>query len=154
EAGGTLTAARARNEGFVLLQSLHPDLEYVQFLDGDSELVDGWIETAGGVLERSPRTAAVCGGVRGGDREQSLVRRLMDMEWDRPAGTVLSCGGIFMARADAFRRAGMFDASVPFGEEADLCVRLRAQGLDILRIDEPMAVHDSGMVRFSQWWRR
>ena len=36
------TAARARNEGFARLLQLVPDIEFVQFVDGDCEVVDGW----------------------------------------------------------------------------------------------------------------
>src|SRR3982075_4453960 len=36
------TAARARNAGFALLRELAPQLEYVQFVDGDCELAQDW----------------------------------------------------------------------------------------------------------------
>ncbi|MEP6521805.1 glycosyltransferase family 2 protein [Microcoleus vaginatus DQ-U2] len=38
------TAARARNEGFARLLELAPDIEFVQFVDGDCEVVDGWLQ--------------------------------------------------------------------------------------------------------------
>src|SRR5262245_22561321 len=38
------SAARSRNAGFRELRRIHPDVEFVQFLDGDSELETGWIE--------------------------------------------------------------------------------------------------------------
>src|SRR5260370_6633566 len=38
------TAARARNEGFAALKSLHPEIEFVQFVDGDCELAPNWID--------------------------------------------------------------------------------------------------------------
>ena len=40
------TAARARNAGFQRLREIAPDLPYVQFVDGDCELVEGWAEHA------------------------------------------------------------------------------------------------------------
>src|SRR5580765_4625668 len=40
------TAARARNEGFAAFIALNPDIRFVQFVDGDCELVSGWLETA------------------------------------------------------------------------------------------------------------
>ena len=40
------------------------------------------------------------------------------------------------------------------GEEPELCVRLRAKGWRIWRLDAEMALHDADMTRFSQWWRR
>ena len=40
------TAARARNAGWRRLLQAHPDLQQVHFLDGDCELVDGWLPLA------------------------------------------------------------------------------------------------------------
>src|SRR5262245_41737335 len=40
------TAARARNAGFRRLRELAPDLPYVQFVDGDCEVVNGWLKRA------------------------------------------------------------------------------------------------------------
>ena len=40
------TAARARNAGFRRLRKIAPDLPYVQFVDGDCELIAGWPERA------------------------------------------------------------------------------------------------------------
>src|ERR1700722_5333515 len=44
-------AARARNEGFRRVGQLEPDLLYAQFVDGDCEVVAGWIEKAVAFLE-------------------------------------------------------------------------------------------------------
>src|SRR5688572_7667421 len=40
------TAARARNAGFERLSSLEPDAAFAQFIDGDCEVVNGWIDRA------------------------------------------------------------------------------------------------------------
>ena len=45
------TAARARNEGSKLLLQLAPSLDYIQFVDGDCELVGGWLETSAAFRE-------------------------------------------------------------------------------------------------------
>src|SRR2546423_8064559 len=37
------SAARARNTGFERLKEIAPDVDYVQFVDGDCEVIDGWI---------------------------------------------------------------------------------------------------------------
>ena len=37
------TAARARNAGFAWIRRHHADLAYVHFIDGDCELIDGWL---------------------------------------------------------------------------------------------------------------
>src|ERR1700720_1887507 len=55
------TAARARNLGFDRLQEIAPDIEYVQFLDGDCELVSSWPHTAISFLESHAQIGAVFG---------------------------------------------------------------------------------------------
>src|SRR4051812_38484166 len=45
------TAARARNEGFERLRAIDPEVRFVQFVDGDCELVDGWLERGRRELE-------------------------------------------------------------------------------------------------------
>lgn len=35
-----------------------------------------------------------------------------------------------------------------------MCFRMRAAGWRIRRIDHDMVMHDVGMTKFSQWWRR
>src|SRR5437867_1091080 len=37
-----LTVARARNAGFEYLLSRYDELDFIQYLDGDCELVEGW----------------------------------------------------------------------------------------------------------------
>jgi glycosyltransferase involved in cell wall biosynthesis len=53
------TAARARNAGFRRMREIAPDLLYVQFMDGDSELIDSWMERALSFMEMK------CGSWRG-----------------------------------------------------------------------------------------
>jgi serine O-acetyltransferase len=67
---------------------------------------------------------------------------------------VKSCGGDAMFRAEAFKAVGGFEASIAAGEEPELCRRLRAKNWTILRMSLDMTLHDSDMLRFSQWWRR
>src|SRR6056297_1110099 len=40
------TAARARNAGAARVAEMAPDTAYIQFVDGDCELADGWISAA------------------------------------------------------------------------------------------------------------
>src|SRR2546423_1391442 len=49
---------------------------------------------------------------------------------------------------------GGFDASVLAAEDEDICLRLRRKGWTIVRISAEMALHDAGMTRLGQWWRR
>jgi len=147
-------AARARNEGFERLVQAAPGLRFVQFVDGDCEVVAGWIERAAAELSARTDVAVVGGRRRERFPERSVYNRLADLEWDSPAGEVNSCGGDAMMRVDAFRAAGGFNPSVAAGEEPELCQRLRESGHKVLRIDAEMTVHDSAMLRFGQWWNR
>ena len=40
------TAARARNAGFARLEQVDPGIKLVQFVDGDCEVVQGWLDHA------------------------------------------------------------------------------------------------------------
>lgn len=148
------SAARARNAGFERFIQTNPDARYVQFVDGDCEVAAGWIDRARSELESRPDVAVVCGRRRERSPEASVYNRLADLEWETPIGETQSCGGDAMMRVDAFRALGGFDASVVAGEEPELCQRLRGAGWKILRIDAEITLHDSAMLRFSQWWRR
>jgi len=148
------TAARARNAGFDKALELQPDMVLVQFLDGDCELVPGWLEDAARGLRADDQVAVVCGGVRERERERSIYNRLCDLEWRAPPGPARTCGGNAMMRAAAFRQVGGFAPELIAGEEPELCLRLRRLGWGILRVERGMVLHDADMTRFGQWWRR
>lgn len=148
------TAARARNAGFERLLQLRPSLLAVQFVDGDCELAPGWLPNAGESMRLRNDVAVVCGRLRERFPEASVYNRLCDIEWNLPVGEIESSGGVAMVRASAFELSGGFDPALIAGEEPELCVRLRARGLKVLRIDREMALHDAAMTRFSQWWKR
>jgi len=148
------TAARARNAGFACASLHFPDIEFVQFLDGDCELAEGWLDRASVELGRRPEVAAVFGRRREIHPERSVFSKLCDLEWDGPKGEVKCFGGDVLLRASVIREAGGFDASLIAGEEPELCVRIRRKGWKILRIDAEMTSHDARITRFSQWWKR
>ncbi len=149
-----LSAARGRNAGFQHLMNRNPSLQYIQFVDGDSELDAAWLATAQSELDRDESVSIVCGQLRERFPDQSIYSLLCDLEWRKPTGEIPYCGGIFMVRADVFSKAKGFDPSVPAGEEPELCSRIRAAGGRIVRLDQPMAIHDANMTRFGQWWTR
>jgi GT2 family glycosyltransferase len=148
------TAARARNAGFQRLLETQPHFDYVQFLDGDCELAAGWLERAAAFLSRHEDVAAVCGRLREKHPERTVYNLLCDIEWDTPRGAARTCGGIAMMRVDALVAARGYRAELIAGEEPELCVRLRAAGWRIWRLDAEMAAHDAAISRFGQWWRR
>ena len=148
------TAARARNEGFACLQRLLPTMRYVQFVDGDCEVVDGWLPRALAFLDTHPDVAVVCGRRRERFPQHSVYNLLCDYEWDTPVGEAKACGGDALMRADAFAEASGFRPGLIAGEEPELCVRLRGNGWKIWRLGEEMTLHDATMTRFGQWWQR
>jgi GT2 family glycosyltransferase len=148
------TAARARNEGFWYLLQLNPELEFVQFVDGDCELAPQWLESGIEQLQLLDRVAVVCGRRRERFPHKSIYNRLCDLEWDTPLGETRACGGDAMVRVAAFQQVGGFNSRLIAGEEPELCLRLRQRNWKILRIRAEMTLHDAQMSRFSQWWNR
>jgi glycosyltransferase involved in cell wall biosynthesis len=148
------TAARARNEGAARLQALAPGLEYIQFVDGDCEVVAGWLDAATAFLDAHPDVAAVCGRRRERFPDRSVFNQLCDIEWNTPVGEAKACGGDVLMRAAALRQAVGYRDDLIAGEEPELCVRLRAKGWRIWRLDAEMTLHDAAMTRWRQWWMR
>lgn len=152
--GKPFTAARARNAGFQSLIAMAPGLAYVQFVDGDCEVSPTWIAQAVGFLESHPPVVAVCGRRRERFADRSVYNLLCDLEWDTPVGPAKACGGDVLMRVEAFKQVGGYREGLIAGEEPELCIRLRARGGSIWRIDAEMTLHDAAMTRFSQWWKR
>lgn len=148
------TAARARNAGFEHLLRVCPELEFVQFVDGDCEIQPAWLAKAEAFLRQKPEFAVVTGRRRERYPEASVYNRICDIEWHTPIGEMHWCGGDTMMRAAALKQVNGFDAGFIAGEEPELCVRLREKGWKIYRLDAEMTLHDADMHHFRQWWRR
>ena len=148
------TAARARNAGFFRLLELHPQLPYVQFVDGDCKVDENWIATALDFLEKNSDVAVVCGRRKETHPKSSIYNQLCDLEWDTPIGVAKACGGDALMRVVAVAAIKGYRENLIAGEEPELCVRLRQNGWRIWRLDAPMTLHDAGMYHFSQWWKR
>ena len=148
------SAGRARNEGFDHLQQNHKGIRFVQFVDGDCEVCDGWLGKVFDFLEVNPEYAVAAGQRHEKFPEASVYNRLCDLEWNTPVGEAESCGGDFMIRADAFAQVQGFNPTVVAGEEPDMCYRLRKNGWKVYRLDHSMTMHDAAISRFGQWWNR
>ena len=148
------TAARARNEGFAHLLKVNPQVKLVQFVDGDCEIVPGWLEKAEAEITSNRELAVVCGRRRERFPDRSIYNLLCDIEWNTPVGEVKACGGDAMMRVEAFEEVNGFDQNAIAGEESELCLRLRRRGWKILRLDAEMTLHDAQITHFGQWWRR
>ncbi len=148
------TMARGRNTGLDYLVDRHSYCQFVQFVDGDCEMVAGWIKTGLQFLENHQDYAGVCGNRSERFPDATIYNQLIEMEWQGRAGEVDACGGDAIYRIDRFQAAGCFNETMIAGEEADLCLRLRQLDFRLMRLDSPMTVHDANMQYFSQWWKR
>lgn len=148
------TAARARNEGAFFLVGTYPDIEFIQFIDGDCEVQPDWISTAETFLDENLQYAVACGRRRERFPEQTIYNQLCDIEWNTPIGDALSCGGDALIRVSAFKKVNGYRDTLIAGEEPEMCFRLRAMGWKIRRIDAEMTLHDAGMTQLLQWWNR
>ena len=152
-----LSAARARNEGFDQLLKRHPELRYVQFIDGDCTLEPGWLPAAQAALDEQPRRAAVIGHLSERHADATPYNRLCALEWKSKPGDLEdfgALGGLSMVRASVFRDLHGFNAQVIAGEDSELGVRMGLAGHVVTKLDHAMAIHDANMTTFKQWWTR
>jgi len=151
------TAARARNEGFGFLLLEYPELEYVQFVDGDCEFIAGWFASALSSFEQDEGDAALA-VVFGLRKErfpnESVYNYQADKDWQIEPGYTDTCGGDALMVVSALNEVGGYDASLIAGEEPDLCLRLRRAGWSILCVSVDMTWHDSNLHSFYQWYKR
>ena len=148
------TAARARNAGAQRLLEQSPGVALIQFVDGDCEVVAGWMAASTAFLAAHEEVAAVCGRRRERFPDRSIYNLLCDMEWSTPIGPAKACGGDMLVRASAFAAVDGFRGDLIAGEEPELCIRLRSSGWLIWRLDAEMTLHDAAMLRIGQWWKR
>ncbi len=148
------TAARARNEGFQRLCMLEPEISLVQFIDGDCELDEAWLDNATNYLSHNSSVAVVCGRRRERYPHASVYNMLCDIEWNTLVGEAKACGGDALMRVDVFKQVLGFNPNVIAGEEPELCVRIRKNGWKIWRLDFEMTLHDANITHFIQWWKR
>lgn len=148
------TAARARNAGVEHLLRQHPDLAFVQMVDGDCEVRADWLAAALTDLGADPRRAVVLGRRRERLPDRNAYHMACDDEWNVATGEVKSCGGDAMFRIAALREANGYNGALIAGEEPDLCLRLRQKDWRIWSNGREMTWHDVAIDRFRQWWQR
>jgi GT2 family glycosyltransferase len=150
-----VTHAKARNLGFETIMKLRPDLELVHFLDGDCEIVEGWLDRAVEFLDERPDVVWTCGRILELHPEQSIYNRLRGLEWNwHEAGEVDGSAGNGLTRAAAIRDVGGFNGELIAGADWEICLRLRQHGGKIYRLDADMCRHDAAMFTYRSWWNR
>jgi glycosyltransferase involved in cell wall biosynthesis len=144
--GQRLTAAAGRSVGFEATAG-----ESVLFLDGDMELLPGWLPRAMDVLASSPRIGAVTGYVLNVTSELAATEENPGAKAHGDGAVVeLPCrrvGGMGLYRRTALERVGSFNPSLYSDEEPELCLRLRRAGFRFVRIESPAVRHYVGTER-------
>jgi glycosyltransferase involved in cell wall biosynthesis len=141
-------AAAARNVGWRVAKA-----PIIFFLDGDTVLASNFVADSIAELN-DPKVAVVFGNRREIKPKASIYNRVLDLDWNGPAGIAEFCGGDALIRREVLESVGGFDVRLIAGEEPEMCRRIRALGFTILHVDRPMTGHDLAMTRFSQYWRR
>jgi glycosyltransferase involved in cell wall biosynthesis len=150
---GPFTPSRGRQVGLEELLRRRDDLDYVHFIDGDCVLQPDWVPSAVAFLEANPEVAAVFGRRRE-ERMENFYSRLMDVDWNHPAGVVTNFGGESLVRTRAVTEAGGWSGGTINAEDIDLSLRIREKGWTIVRLGQEMGLHDARMTRFAEYWRR
>lgn len=148
------SAARARNAGIDYLAQQAPDLAFVQVVDGDCEVRDGWIDAALSDMAADRHRAAVFGRRRERWPDRNAYHKACDDEWAVGTGEVGSCGGDALLRMSALRTVGGYNPALIAGEEPDMCLRMRQNGWQIWSNGREMTWHDVAIDRIGQWWKR
>lgn len=117
--------------------------EFVYIMDGDMQLIEGFLEQAVAILRTRPELAGVGGrlvelntaSLEYVMREARAARQPVAVIVDR-----LDCGGLY--RREAIESAGYFsDRNLHSYEEYDLATRLRAAGWKLMRVPEGAITH-------------
>ena len=150
-----LTAAAGRSVGYA-----HTTAEAVLFLDGDMELIGGWLERAIDLLHARPDVAVVTGTLierplsatgrgRLGDDQAFELDHLVEV----PHG-----GGAALYRRAVLEKVGTFCPYLYSDEEPELCIRIRHAGYRVMKLAHPIAYHytqpqEAVSTIFARWRR-
>lgn len=107
------------------------DGEYVLFVDGDVELVDGWLESALEVLQNDSNVGGVSGHLDEPPdaTEPERVNRIKV---------------VMLFRRDVLEEEGGFDPFMKGAEDYELSYRLVQRGYDLVKLPKVVAIHPEG----------
>ncbi|MDP2339724.1 MAG: glycosyltransferase family A protein [Deltaproteobacteria bacterium] len=149
------TAAKGRNAGFLHLTTKHPGLLAMQFVDGDCEYFPSWLDVASQLLRDDNSVVAVTGVQHERRPDASVYNLLCDVEWTGVVGDMDTFAGNVMVRVEALHKSGLYNPDLIAGEDPELSIRVKkVTGQRIVRIEEPICLHDVDMTKASQWWKR
>lgn len=145
----TANAARARNTGLKRARG-----QFVQFVDGDTEIESGWLAAGLVALEAQPELAGVQGNLREARPDANLYHAVCELDWRSPPGAADFVGGNSLYVRSAILGEGGFDERMGVGEEPELGFRMRVAGHRFAHLDVPMACHDLDLRGIGDYWRR
>jgi len=118
--------------------------QYIMFLDGDCELVDGFLDVAIRRMEDQPDLGVLAGTRRDYYRTSAGITAAPENYYERRKVNAVgqpAYGGCALYRAEALRRSGSFDPFLGASEEEELSFRIRKAGFKIEVMDAPMIRH-------------
>jgi len=118
--GHNLLLQRGKKRRLRRLKARKPNVRYVQFVDGDCTLAEGWLDKAIAFLDQQKAVAIVCGRRQERYPTASIYSQLFDFEWNTPVGEASACGGDALVRVEASR---------PWVDFAGRYLRRRARAL-------------------------
>ena len=131
--------------------------DLIHFVDGDTVLESGWIESAVRAIDEHADAFCVFGRLEETRPNANLYHRAYSFEWNAPSKRITEArtsGGNVLVDAVKLRDLGGFDETLEGGEEPDLCTRARLKEYRLLELGRVMARHDMDMCRFRDYWRR
>ena len=139
---GPLTPAAGRYIGYTRTQG-----EFILFLDGDMELLQGWLEDALRAMRGAPQA-----GVMMSSQVIDLLPPAANEKTPPPervctsAPKEVSCvsfvaGGAALYRRSVLEQVGTFNPHLKSDEEPELCLRIRHAGYRVLLLDYPIVRH-------------
>ena len=132
----------------------------ILFLDGDMELVEGWLQRAVAFLNNKPQIALVTGEVIDLPLEAKSPNEIKNaVSESARAREVLKSGGAALYRRSVLDEIGTFNPYLYSDEEPELCIRIRHAGYRIFRLDYPIVYHytavsDKISSLYGRWKRR
>jgi glycosyltransferase involved in cell wall biosynthesis len=133
-----LTAAAGRYTGYKYTTG-----EFVLFLDGDHELVPGWLPEAFAVFRREPKIGAIAGQIVDVPKATPGHNR---HKAQQPTGPVTVThakhgGPAVIYRREVFEKVGTFNPYLYSDEEPELCIRIRQGGYYVSYINRQAVFH-------------